>query len=506
MQKRIQFFGTLVFLLLHLGIKAQESSKIEILHANSLEYDESVVGKTKRLIGDVKLLHEGAIMYCDSAWMNQETNTVQAFNRIHIEQGDTLDLYGDKLDYDGNTKKAIVTGKVVKLIDKDITLTTTIIHYDRNTGIANYQNGGKIVDKKSTLTSELGYYYSSTKDFYYRKNVKVVNKDYTILCDTLRFNTKTEISYFLGPTHIVTKDSSKIYCEYGWNDTKRELSRFEKNTRIISDKQEMLADAILYDEKIKKGLAYCYVQIIDTANQTNILGDFAEYFQAYDRTMMTDNALLVQYDKKDTLFLHADTLRSFTPDTTKDQRMIKAYYKVRFYKSDIQGTCDSLSYFQGDSLMRMYGAPVLWSDSNQITADTLYLKMHEGKVSDLYLRNNSFIISREDSVNFNQIKGRFMHAFLRENKLYKVRVEGNSETLYYAKESDGNDIGVNKAESSDMLIWVQENKVQKITFITKPTAILHPMKEMNPETRKLKDFKWYEEKRPKDRKDIFDWR
>ena len=126
---------------------AQQASKIEIIHANALEYDESIIGKTKRLIGEVKLAHDGAIMYCDSAWMNQETNTVQAFNRIHIEQGDTLDLYGDKLDYDGNTKKALVTGKVVKLIDKDITLTTSIIHYDRNTGIAYYENGGKIVDK-----------------------------------------------------------------------------------------------------------------------------------------------------------------------------------------------------------------------------------------------------------------------------------------------------------------------------------------------------------------------
>jgi len=506
MVQRIVALLFLFILEFPLGGKAQQASKIEIIHANSLEYDESIIGKTKRLIGEVKLAHDGAIMYCDSAWMNQETNTVQAFNHIHIEQGDTLDLYGDKLDYDGNTKKALVTGKVVKLIDKDITLTTTIIHYNRNTGIANYENGGKIVDKKSTLTSQLGYYYSTSKDFYYRKNVKVVNKDYTIYCDTLRFNTQTEISYFLGPTHIIAKDSSKIYCEYGWNDTKKEISRFEKNAKVVSDKQVMLADTIFYNEKLKKGLAWCNVQIVDTAKHMNIAGDFVEYFKNKDSTLVTQNAILTQYDKKDTLFLHADTLRSFTPDTTKDERKIRAYYKVRFFKTDIQGACDSLSFFQGDSLMRMYGQPVLWSDSNQITADTLYIKIFEGSVSDLFLRSNSFIVSREDSINFNQIKGRNMHAFLKENKLFKVLVEGNSETLYYAKEADGNDIGINKAESSNMLIWVKDNKVQKITFISKPTAILHPIKEMGPETRKLKDFKWLEEKRPKDKNDIFDWR
>ena len=502
----ILYLLLILFFLCPFPGSAQSGSKIEIIHANSLEYDETVIGKTKRLLGNVTLAHEGALMYCDSAWMNQETNKVEAFSRIHIEQGDTLDLFGDKLDYDGTSKKAVVSGKIVKLIDKDITLTTTLIHYDRNTGIASYEQGGKIVDKKSTLTSQLGYYHSSSKDFFYRNNVKVVNKDYTIYCDTLRFNTQTEISYFLGPTRIVAKDSSIIYCEYGWNDTKKEVSRFEKNAKVVSDKQVMSADTIFYNEKLKKGLAWCNVQIIDTTNHSTISGDFVEYFKNKDSTLVTQNALLIQYDKKDTLFLHADTLRSFTPDTTKDERKIRAYYKVRFFKTDIQGLCDSLSFFQGDSLMRMYGQPVLWSDSNQITADTLYIKIYEGSVSDLFLHFDSYIISREDSANFNQIKGRDMHAFLKENKLFKVVVEGNSETLYYAKEADGKDIGINKAESSNMLIWVKDNKVQKISFLTKPTAILHPVKELDPESRKLKDFKWLEEKRPVNKNDIFDWR
>ncbi len=485
---------------------SQNTEKIEILHANSLEYDETIAGKTKRLIGDVQLLHDGALMYCDSAWLASETNTVQAFNKIHIKQGDTLDLYGDKLDYDGNTKKAVVTGRVVKLIDKDVTLTTTVIYYDRNSGIANYLNGGKIVDKKSILTSETGFYHSKDKNMFYRKNVKVVNKDYTILCDTLRFNTETEISYFLGPTNIVAKDSSKIYCESGWNDSRHNKSQFSIKAKITSDKQIMSGDTIFYDEKIEKGTAWCNVSIIDTTNKLIIYGDYAEYFKLKDESFVTKNALMVQIEKQDTLYLHADTLRSIKPDTTIDKRLIRAYYHTRFFKTDLQGSCDSLSFNQTDSLMRMFGRPIMWSEGNQITGDTILVQLSDGEVSDFFLRINSFIISRHDSLNFNQIKGRYMHGFLIKNKLSKVRVEGNSQTLYFAEENNGDKIGINKAESSDMLIYVNENKINRITFLKQPTAVMNPMKAVGSTERKLSDFIWLDDIRPKNKDDIFDWK
>ncbi len=111
---------------------AQKKTKVELLNANTLEYDESLGKNVRRLIGDVRLKHEDALMTCDSAYMYSETNSFDAFGNVHIYQGDSVQLFGDSLKYNGNTRKAQLNGNV-KLIDKDMTLTSTNLNYDRKT-------------------------------------------------------------------------------------------------------------------------------------------------------------------------------------------------------------------------------------------------------------------------------------------------------------------------------------------------------------------------------------
>ena len=98
-----------------------------------------------------------------------------------------------------------------------------------------------------------------------------------------------------------------------------------------------------------------------------------------------------------------------------------------------------------------------------------------------------------------------MNGFFRDSKLYKVRVIGNGQTVYYAKEEGKPLENVNKAESSDMLIFVDSNKVKSITFITKPDATLYPLKEVAREDLKLKDFSWKNILRPRRIEDVFKW-
>lgn len=488
------------------SIKSQEVRKIEILHANSLEYDETISGKTRRLIGNVSMMHEGAFMHCDSAHMYSENNSMQAFGHVFMEQGDTLKLWGDRMDYDGNTKKATIWGKQVKLVDKQLTLTTTRIFYDRENEVAHYNEGGKIVDEKTTLISKNGHYFANDKKVIYTNGVVVTNPDYIIRCDTMHYDTKQDISYFFGPTFISGKDSSTIYCEYGWNNNREKKSSFQCNASMQKGKQTMKADTIRYFETEKYGNANCNVSISDSTDNVTLFGDFAFFTEKYNKNFVTQQAWMMKVEDKDTLFLHADTLFSYTPDTTNDKRLIKAWNKVRFFKKDFQGLCDSLTYNQTDSLMRMYQNPVLWNEENQIVADTIFIQLQKKEATDIFLYQSAFITSREDSVSFNQIKGRTMHGFLKENKMYKVLVNGNSQTLYFAREADGSDIGMNTAESSDMLIYIKENKVDRITFLSKPKALMLPQNDVNAENRKLEGFNWFEWQRPSNRYDIFEWK
>jgi len=496
-------FSVFIFISAAVNVLAQETPrKIELLHANELQYNEKQTGKVRRLLGDVQFKHDDALMFCDSAWLYSETNTMDAFSHVHIKQGDTLDLYGDKLNYNGNTKIAVITGNVI-MVDKEITLTTDKLTYDRNSGVANYTTGGRIVQKEDTLTSIYGYYYSGEKMLHFRKDVVLLNPKYTIHCDTLKYKTSTEIAYFLGPTVIVS-DENTIYCENGWYDTRNDVSQFNQHAKIISKEQTITGDSIYYDRANGFGKAINNIIMRDTVQEVVINGDYGEFFRADEKTIVTGKALMKQNMDGDTLYLHADTLKT-TLDTISDKRTLFAYHKAKFFKSDFQGMCDSLVYSYKDSTISLFHLPVLWNDSNQLTADTIYLQLANGKMHEMRMRNTAFIISSEDTAHFNQIKGKNMNGYFEDSKLYKVKVIGNGQTLYYAKEEGKPLESVNKAESSDMLIYVDSSKVRTITFITKPDATLYPLKEIAKEELRLKDFSWKAILRPKKIEDVFRW-
>lgn len=485
--------------------KPEKATQVELLHANSLEYDETISDKTRRLIGDVSFKHDNAIMHCDSAYMYSLTNSLDAFNNVHIIESDTVNIWGDQLNYDGNTKMAIITGKEVILDDSKMRLTTDRLVYNMNEKFGKYTTGGTIVDKKNTLTSVFGYYYEDKNEFFFKDSVVLKNPKYTIYSDTLMYNTTTEIAYFYGPTRIYSEENL-IYCENGWYNTVTDQSEFSKNAFMRSDKQVIWGDSIFYDRTAGYGNAKQNVIIVDTSQHVIVNGDYAEYYDEREITIVTGNALMKQKFDEDTLYLHSDTLRTELDTIGGENRTLYAYNKVKMFKDDMQGMCDSLVYSYFDSTIKMFTAPILWSDSNQLTADTIHILIADDKINEMHLINTSFITSREDSLHYNQIKGKKMVGHFKDDKLHKVDVFGNGQTVYYVSEEGSETIdNVNTAASSDLVIYVDSNKVSKITFMTQPDATLYPIAEAPKEELVLKGFAWHGTKRPLKIEDIFIW-
>jgi lipopolysaccharide export system protein LptA len=541
----VQFIGLLqkpyryyvFFLLATVSVYGQKASKVEIVNADSFEFDENLGNGAKRLLGNVQFKQDNVFMYADSAYY-YDNNSLDAFGNIRINQSDSVQLFGDFLKYNGNSKMASVTGKLVTLKDKDMTLTTTKLDFNMQSNIGYYNNKGKIVSKENTLTSQNGYYYSNQKNLFFKKDVLLINPDYKMYCDSLRYNTLSETAFFNGPTNIIS-EANKIYCENGWYNTQKDVAQFNKNAWLKNKEQKLFGDSLFYDSKNGYGKALKNVEVLDSARKLSIKGNMLEYFELAEKSIVTDKAVMIQYFKDDTLYLHADTLKA-TYDSTyfalkkskeieagkknKDKkeskvkvqmedsvaaahRLIFAHYKVKFFKRDLQGLCDSLVYHASDSLMRLYRKPILWSDANQLTAELINIKLYDGKIFQLRMSNNAFIISRYDSLRFNQIKGKKMIGYFLDNDLRKIDVNGNGETVYYIKDdADGSLTGVNKAECSDMAIYVKDNKVEKLKMFKKPTGIMHPPKEVSPADMQLKDFSWYAAWRPADAADIFVWR
>jgi len=482
---------------------AQKTTKIELVSANTLEFDKTLNRDVRKLMGEVVLKHDNTLMYCDSAYLYSETNRFDAFSNIHIKVSDSVDVWGDVLKYNGNTKLAELLHNC-KMKDKQTELSSDFLFYDLKNDVAYYNTGGDIVNADNNLKSYVGRYYSKEKLFFFKDSVVLVNPKYTIYSDTLKYHTVTEISYFFGPTTILS-DENTIYCENGWYDTKKDISEFSRNAQLKNEKQILTGDSLYYDRAKGYGKAINNICITDIKEDILIYGNFGEYFENPEFTQVTKNAYLVKIMDEDSLFLHADTLQSVN-DTISEKRTLFAYKHVKFYKSDLQGICDSIVFLFSDSTINLYGNPVLWSEENQLSADFIKIILSNNNIKELYLYAASFIISEEDTLQFNQIKGKDMVGYFEDNKLSVIDVKGNGQTVYYVKEDDGSETGVNVSESSELTIYLEENKVEKIFFKSKPDATLFPTQQLPDDKKELKGFRWLIELRPKDKNDIFIWK
>jgi lipopolysaccharide export system protein LptA len=373
------------------------------------------------------------------------------------------------------------------------------LDYDIGRGIGYYTDHADIDDQENHLESMKGYYYTRRDYLYFLDSVVIVNPKYKIYSDTLKYFTQTKTSYFYGPTQIIG-DSSYIYCERGWYNTQTDISQLNQRALVRNKNQTVKADSLYYEKLTGYGRAVNNVEIIDSSKNIILKGNHAIYYEQNKYARLTDRAQFVQISDKDTLYLHADTLLSELD--TSGSKLIKAYYAVRIFRNNLQGKCDSLSYSFADSVIRLYNAPVLWSEDQQLTADYIEIQTENQKAKTMYLKGSSFIIAMKDTSKFDQIKGKNMTCHFKNNEMYKVDVNGNGQTIYYPKDEKGI-IGANKAECSDLIIYLLKGKVNSIKFIKKPDATLYPLKIAPINELVLKGFKWMDSIRPKNKDDIF---
>ena len=492
------------FVLFVTGVFAQQQEpvrKIEIKHSNSLGFNSQIAPDAKRVIGDVEIQHEDMNMTCDSAYHYDQRNSFDAFGNVHITNEDrSVTIDGDFAKYQGNIKLAEIWDHVV-LVDSNAVLKTRHLYYDRNTNIAYYNVGAEITNKGNDMVSKFGNYHRNTDMFYFKKDVVLNTPDYTIVTDTLDYNVKTKIAYFVGPTFI-QNEKDTIYCERGWYNTNDTVALFRQNAWIKSGSTTVNADTLYYESQTGNGSAFGNIVVVDTANNVILKGHRGAFNNPTEKAWLTDRALLIMAGEKDSLFLHADTLRSAVD--TAGFKILRAYNRVRFYSLDMQGKCDSLALSLQDSVIHMFRLPVLWAQDNQMTAEHIEIETENQKPKRMNLLNRGFIV-QEDSAGFNQIKSRKIVGLFRDNELYRVNGFNDAETVYFIR--DGEDVtGVNKLKSVNVVILIEDRKAQEVTHIENVDGEMIPPNEFSQDELTLLGFNWQIELKPVDKNDIYDWR
>ena len=486
-------------------VKNPTKRRIDLKHANEdiIERDKQTGKDWHRLRGSVDLQHNEITLKCDSAHFFPDKNQVTSFGNIHIEQGDTLDIMGDYLFYDGVSENALLTGNV-ELVDKETRLFTNSVQYNVRDEIALYTDYGKIINGKNTLTSKIGIYYVAENTFNFKDSVKIVNPEYIMIADTMNYNTKSETAIFEGPSEM-TGDSIYLYCEKGWYDTRNNVTRIWQNAVIDNRQQIIRGDSLFYDENTGYGQSFGNVSIADTNNKFVVAGNYAWYLKQPEQFMVTDSALFIQISgNNDSLFMHADTISAITvaDSSVKSYRLMRAYHDCRIFSLDLQAICDSLSYSFQDSVIRLYKQPVLWSEENQLTSDSVAIFTKNRQADRMELYNSAFIVSQVDSLRFNQIKGRSLIGYFKDNELYRIEINGNGESIYYLV--DGEEIvGINKAKCSRIEILIEEGRIKEIFEYQNPEGVIDPPSQSPQSNGFLEGYTWLDEIRPKKIEDIF---
>ena len=531
---KVRLLHIIFMLSLAISVLAEEAkpSLVYLEHSETLSFDEKRLPDVQILKGDVRFRHDSALMYCDSAYFFEKQNSLHAFGRVHLLQGDSIEGFGAVLYYNGNTKMARFRKRVKLIHNNETTLTTDSLNYDRVNNIAYYFSGGKIVDSLNTLTSRWGQYTPDNSQALFRGEVKLVNPNFVLTADTLCYNTASYQADLVGPTKIVYDKETTILSKKGWYNTSTEKSMLLERSQIIhTDGMTLTGDTIYYDKAVGFGKVLSNMQSTDSANHITLYGNKGEMWEDDNHGYVTDSAMLVDWsDSTMFTYMHADTLfteeipylqcrliprdsilvdsiwQAQKPDTmwidTVYQR-VRAYYNVRTYREDVQSVCDSVRYNGKDSIMSLYGDPVCWNSDNQISADSIHVYMKNRTIDYLHGIGNTIAIKREGVEEFNQLAGKEMIAYVKDGDVYLVDVQGNAETVFYPREEDGSYLGVNRTQSSFVKLYLENRQVDHVVFTTATTGVMIPLDQTEEGETRLSTFFWAEQERPRKPGDIF---
>jgi lipopolysaccharide export system protein LptA len=500
--------SALVFSALFLlsGSLLGQNDVLELLPGSEeLEYDRETGIHTLR--GNVNFKYQGNVMFCDSALYFENRKIVRAYGHVHINKRDTLNLFCDSLLYNGRTRKAKLWGNV-RVRDNEFKLTTDTLDYDAKKSQASYRYGGRVESIKSreTLTSKVGYFHPESKNFFFSNDVVYKGKEVEMTTDTLRYLYSQKKTFFHGPTNIEINGSS-MYCEYGWYNTETEEGSLQKNASVTRDSSYMSGDTLLYLPKMGEYIGKGNVYFIDSTQDMSFTGNYAYSSDSLNYSLLTGDAIATRQMEEDTMHIHADTLFSFKNDSLE---YLKAYHGARIYSNQFQARSDSMTYNKEKERIEMFVEPIVWSNDAELKGTFIDVHVNDSVIDKVNIYDGATILMEvEPTLYYNQIAGKDIIAYFKDNDLKKALVKGNAMTVSFPEDEEETDttvtkkrMGMNRLYSSDLRIDIDSNEIVGITYLEQPDGAFYPMDQIVKQEQFVPGFMWKGALRPKNKLDL----
>lgn len=488
--------------------RAKVDERVYLVHADMLRYDMFGSNPSAQILnGKVAFRHKGARLTCDSAYFYQESNSFKAFGHVRMTQGDTLTLTSDYAFYDGSEQMAEARHNVV-LRHRKTKLYTDSLNFDRLYGVGYFFEGGKMVDKDNVMVSDWGEYDTETRQAVFNYNVKLRNPKFVLNTDTLHYDTRTSLANVIGPSRITSGDNV-IETTQGYYNTDTGKARLYSRSTLTNKQRAMTGDSLFYNEKTGISQGFRNVVYKDTENKNELHCDYCWYNENTGFAFATDKAVMLDYSQKDTLYVHSDTMKVYTHNINTDSvyRRAHCYNKVRAFRNDVQAVCDSLVYDTRDSLMTMYKDPITWSGGRQLLGEVIKVYMRDSTVHKAEVVGQALSVEQmPDSLHFNQVSSRLMTALFDNGEISSTEAVGNVQVVFFpVDEKDSTMMGLVSVETDTLRMFMANRQLDRI-WMPKAVGTMYPMTQIPPGKLKLANFAWFDDIRPKDKEDIFEWR
>ena len=504
-----------------------QPDKIFLEEADSL-FRTNPYEDIKIVKGNVLFRQGGMTLTCDSAYFYAERDRADCFGNVRMVQGDTLFLYADRINYNGLSQFATLsngpTAPKVRLINTADTLITDSLDYNLFERLGWYSKGGELRDPTSTLTSGYGEYSPATKDARFFHDVVLINRkdNYRLLSDTLYYNTATGIASIDSRT-IIEGDNDTIITTGGTYNTNTGFADLTKRSLILhrDSNQNVVTlegDSIIFDRDTEISRAYRFrapgkrgmpVVLTDTANKAVLIGGYGFYDNKGRTAMATEYPMLMEYSRPDTVFLRADTIRTYMlhadaeTDTLgnllreeQDYYLAKAYNRSRFFRSDLQGVADSITYVGLDSMIYLHRKPVVWSEERQINGDIILVHINDSTADWVRLPQNGMVMDHVEEDFYNQLSAKQMLATLENGAIRRLEAEGNVMAIILPQESDSTYNKFVNAESSFLDVYFTDDDMERLKMWPQVNGTVTPIGQVADGDKLLKGAVWLEAIRP----------
>ena len=456
--------------------KSQERKTINIINSDSTISDKNKHPDYLRLLGNIVFEHENYFLKCDSAHHYLDIGKIKCFGDISIESDSVL-IYCKDLVFDSKENTAHLKNNVIlKKSEKSLFTNNLIINFSDDNAL--YYGGGEVVKGIQKIISKKGEYNIKTDKYLFKDSVKTKIENDRLITNHLNFDNKKNLYLIDGPSKYIKEDLN-LYFENGRYNSKSKKGFFSKNN-YIKDNDFVLQSDMFITDKENNIEAIDNVLLVKEDDKIFINSGYALFNDSL--RYFTETPKISFLNKDDTLNINSEIVFS-------KKNILISHKDVKIISKNLIGKCDSLSFNQNDSLIKLYGSPVIWIDGYQVTSDTIILTYFDNEIKKFYLPNNPFICFKSDTTIFNQIKGSEISGTFFQNILKKISVLSQGESIYLVKESNKN-IGLNHTKSPKILINFFKGKVKEIIYSGNAESLTVPINEITEEKKYLKNFYW----------------